>query len=620
MSEFAADVRDIKFVLSEQLDLDKLLATPRFSGFSRDDLSMIIDEGYKFAREVLAPMNVEGDRQGCKFENGKVNVPAAYHVAYKTMAESGWIGMNRSSDFGGQGMPDCLAVAVCQMFFGANTAFSLGPFLNSGNGHLIETFGSDEQKKIFVEKLYNGKWAGTMCLTEAGAGSDVGASKAKARRADDHFLIEGEKIFITFGEHDLTENIIHAVLARIEGAPAGTKGLSLFIVPKYRINPDGSCGELNDIVCANVEHKLGINSSPTCTIVFGQNGNCHGYLLGKEGEGMKAMFQLMIEARVSVGLQAAAIASAAYQTALQYTKERIQGPEFTRFREADAPKVPIINHPDVRMMLLRQKAYCDGIFAIVMFTAYCQDIEHSTADEATKKQFHQLTEMLTPICKAYCSDMGFRVTEWALQCHGGYGYLRDYMAEQYLRDAKIMSIYEGTNGIQALDLVGRKMSADGGANVMALAGHISKFIDKNKAHPQLRDSFASLIAARDAWASVNMHFVKAAMSQKTIVPVMNASTYLSLSGDLVVGYLLLEQAVISVEKLQNLAKAANINFADAAALAKFAADNNEANFYYGKIKTARFFAAQELPMAVAKANAIKSNDLSAIEMIWPDHK
>jgi alkylation response protein AidB-like acyl-CoA dehydrogenase len=616
MADFVADIRDLKFVLFEQMDLDRLLSSEKYNNFTREDLEMILEEAYKFAREVLAPINAPLDRQGCTFKDGKVTVPEILREPRRMFAENGWLALSMSPDFGGQGAPDCVSIAVNDLFFGACVSLCLGALLASGAAHLIEAFGTDELKQLYVEKMYTGTWAGTMCLTESQAGSDVGASTTRAVREGDHYLIEGEKIFITFGEHDLTENIIHAVLARIEGAPKGTKGLSLFVVPKYRVNADGSLGEFNDVACSGIEHKLGINATPTCSLVFGQNGKCQGWLLGEENQGMRAMFQMMNEARISVGLQGVSAANASYQYALSYCKERLQGPDIRNFKDPDALKAPIIKHPDVRMMLMRQKAYAEGMRAMLIFAAYCADRAHVEQDERSKARYQGIMEVMTPICKAYCSDMGFRVTEWALQCYGGYGYVKEYPAEQYLRDCKIASIYEGTNGIQAMDLVARKLSMNGGANLMALVGLINNFIDQHKEHPVLKEQVATLAGARDAWGAVNGFFMGAAAQKKLLVPLVNASGYLSLCGDLLVGYFLVDQAVLAWTKLQPLCQEAKVDPTDAKALTALARDHAEVRFLDGKIKTARFYCSYELPQVKAKAKSIQSGDMSALHMVW----
>jgi len=618
MADFVADIRDIKFVLFDMLDMDKLLATEKYGAFTREDVEMILDEAHRFAKEGLAPINAQMDEEGCTFKDGKVTVPKAMHEPFKMFNEGGWQALSHNPEYGGQGAPECLMMAACDMFFGANISFNLGALLTTGAAHLIEAWASDELKARFVEKMYTGTWAGTMCLTEAQAGSDVGASTTKAVPEGDHYLIEGEKIFITFGDHDLTENIVHAVLARIEGAPKGTAGLSLFAVPKYRVNDDGSVGEFNDVICSGIEHKLGIHGTPTCTMVFGQEGKCHGYLLGEPNKGMRAMFQMMNEARISVGLQGAAQANAAYQQALNYAKERLQGSDIKNFKDPDAPKVPIIKHPDVRMMLLRQKAYAEGMRALLLFSSYCGDRAAADPDDNERAKYQGLLEILTPICKAYCSDMGFRVTEWALQTHGGFGYIKEYPAEQYLRDCKIASIYEGTNGIQALDLVGRKMGMKNGAYVFALMGLINDFVDAHADHPVLKPQIEALGKARDAWTEVNGFFMTAAMQKKLIVPLVNATGYLALCGDLLMAYFLLDQARIACDKLVPLCKDNDVDPTDGRAVAQLAKKLPEVLYLDGKIKTARFFCSYELPQVHSKAASIQTSDMSALHMVWPD--
>lgn len=617
MAEFMADMRDLRFVLLEQLEIDRLLGSERYNEFSRDDLEVILQEAYKFAREVLGPTNAEADRVGCTLRDGAVMAPEVLREPWHLFAENGWISLNRSPEYGGQGAPECLQIAVSDLFFGANISFNLGALLTSGAAHLIETWGTEELKRLFVPRMNRGEWGGTMCLTEPQAGSDVGNSQARARRSGDHYLLEGEKIFITFGDHQFAQNIVHAVLARIDGAPKGTRGLSLFAVPKYRVHPDGSLGERNDVVCAGIEHKLGINGSPTCTMLFGGNGDCHAYLLGEENGGMSAMFQMMNEARVSVGLQGAALANAAYQSALAYSLERLQGPDVRHFKDPEAPRVPIIKHPDVRMMLLKQKAYAEGCRALLLFTAYCGDRERVATDDRERLEYQGLLEMLTPICKAYCSDTGFRVTELALQCYGGYGYLKDYPAEQYLRDCKIASIYEGTNGIQALDLVARKLPMEGGLHAKTLIARVSSFIERHHGDRVFGKEVQALAQANAAWAEVNGFFLSAVKGRKLLVPLTNASGYLSLCGDLMLGYLLLEQGLIAGGKLRAIALAAGVDSSDQRAMANLVRESVEARFLDGKMRTARYFCAYELPQVQAKAAAIRTGDMSALEMVWP---
>ena len=619
MADFKADIRDLKFVLFDQLDLDKLLENEKYADFGKEDLEMMLDEAYKFARDELGPRNALFDQQGCQFdkETNKVTVPEEFHTVYELFNELGWSSLSSSAEYGGQGAPETMMIACCDLFFGANISFNLGALLTMGAAHLVESFGTEEIKDIYLENMFTGNWAGTMCLTEPQAGSDVGASSTKAIKEGDHYLIEGEKIFITFGDHDLTENIVHAVLARTEGAPKGTKGISLFLVPKFRVNEDGSIGEFNDVVCSGIEHKLGIHGTPTCSLVFGSNGGCHGYLLGEEGDGMKAMFQMMNEARISVGLQGAAMGNAAYQAALEYTKERLQGPDIRNFKDPDAPKVPIIKHPDVRMMLMKQKAYVEGMRSLLLYTAYCQDMCHVT-EGMERDRWDGLVQILTPICKSYCSDTGFRMTEIALQCFGGYGYCSEYPAEQYLRDSKIASIYEGTNGIQAMDLVGRKLGMNRGMNLMNLAGEITRTVDKFKDHPVLKEQATALGKARDVWGAVNMYFINSAMQKQLMVPLVNASTYLNMCGDLLMAHFLMIQAGIACDKLGAMCAEAGVDATDAKAVRALAKDNPDARYYDGKIKTAVYYCAYELPQVAAKGAAIQAGDMSAMYMLFDE--
>jgi alkylation response protein AidB-like acyl-CoA dehydrogenase len=518
-----------------------------------------------------------------------------------------------------------MRLAVDDLFFGANISLNLGMLLTPGAAHLIEAFGSQEQKDLFCERMYTGQWGGTMCLTEPQAGSDVGAAKTKARKDGDGYLIEGEKIFITFGDHDLTENIIHLVLARVEGAPSGTKGLSLFIVPKIRVNPDGSLGEPNDVVCSSIEHKMGIHGSPTCTMTFGSNGDCRGWLVGEENKGMRAMFQMMNEARMGVGMQGAALANASYQAALAYAKERTQGSHIMRFKDPNAPRVPITEHPDVRMMLLRQKAYAEGCRSLLLFAGFCHDRAATATDEKDGERYRALEDFLTPICKAYCTDMGFRVTEWGIQIHGGYGYLQDYPVEQHMRDSKIASLYEGTNGIQALDLVGRKMPQKNGQCLRAISGMIKAFLAEHRDHPVFKSQVAELAKARETWSNVNRAMAAAASKRDLMMPLLGATTYLALCGDLLLAYFLLDQAVKAWAKLERLCRESGGTvgddeeealFADSETLANFARTTEEGRFLDGKIKTARFFIANELPNMYAKAASVTNADKSAMEIVW----
>ncbi len=614
MAEFQTDARDVKFALLDHIGIEKLFDYPRYQDLDRATVEAILDEAYKLARNQMAPMNPIGDKEGALFDpkTGEVKVPEVFHETYKLYTENGWLGFVHNPDFGGQGMPYSLGLAANDFFFGACLSFCLGPLLTTGAAHLIEVFGTDELKKIYLEKMYTGQWSGTMCLTESGAGSDVGAVRARARKEGDHYLIGGEKIFITYGDHDLTENVIHAVLARVEGAPEGTRGISLFLVPKIRVNPDGSLGEPNDVACTGVEHKMGIHASATCTLNFGENGQCRGWLLGEENKGMRAMFQMMNEARIQVGLQGAALANAAYQYALEYAKERVQGKDLLAGK--GSPDVTIDHHPDVRQMLMQQKAIGEGTRALLLRTGFYLDLAEVSTDPDEKALYEGLAGLLTPIAKGYSTDQGFKATELAIQTLGGYGYLSEYPVEQYMRDMKIASIYEGTNGIQALDLVGRKLAGRGGADFKNLIGLMMKSVAPYESHPVLGRDIAVLGEAREALVDVTTHFAKNG-ADNPLMPILNATTYLDLMGSVVMGWLLLEQALIAWPKLEDICKAKGIDPADAKAVRALAEDDPDAQYFLGKIKVAQFNTRRNVALGKAKADIMKSGDQSAMEAV-----
>ncbi|MHB8875839.1 MAG: acyl-CoA dehydrogenase [Myxococcaceae bacterium] len=611
MPDFIADVRDVRFALLDQAGLEQLFKLPKYKDLDRATVETILTEAYRFAREQLGPLNAASDKEGCTFDpkTGKVTVPKGFHQAYKLYRENGWLAFTHSPEWGGQGMPYSLGLAANDFFFGACLSFCLKALLGTGAAHLVEVFGSDELKGLYLNKMYAGQWSGTMCLTEPGAGSDVGACRTRAKKEGSHYLIEGEKIFITYGEHDLAENICHAVLARVEGAAAGTRGLSLFLVPKMRVKPDGSLGEPNDVACTGIEHKMGIHGSPTCSLSFGANGRCHGWLLGEEGKGMRSMFQMMNEARISVGLQGAALANAAYQLSLAYARERKQGKNVSTGKDAF-----IIEHPDVRQMLLSQKSIAEGTRALLLRTAMFFDLAEASTDPAEKAKYQGLVEILTPICKAYSTDQGYESITLAIQTLGGYGYLKDYGIEQLARDMKIASIYEGTNGIQALDLVGRKLAARGGADFQNFVGLVSALVETAGSQPRLAPEATLLGQARDALVDATMYFA-AKGAEAPLVPVLNATPYLDLFGQVTVGWLLLEQATLALPKLEALAKAKGVSLDDAAALAKLCEADEEARFLAGKLHSARFFARRRLAQSRAKAEVLKSGDTSALDVV-----
>lgn len=610
---YQADMRDVLFQLFEWLPTKELLAHERFSEWDPDSVQMVLQEAFKLSQEVLAPANVEGDRVGARWENGKVYLPPSFHEAYQKITEGGWIGCINNPEYGGMGLPEVVGTAVNEFFFGSNISLSLTALLTRGAGYLIEKFGTDEMRQLFCERMYSGQWAGTMCLTEPQAGSDVGASKTRAiKQPNGRYLIQGEKIFITSGDQDLTENIIHAVLARTPDAEPGTKGLSLFVVPKIRVNPDGTLGEPNDVTCSNIEHKLGIHGSPTCSLVFGQNDACEGFLLGQEQEGMKLMFYMMNPARIEVGLQGEALAAAAYQAALEYAKTRLQGRHYSRLKDAEAPQVPIIEHPDVRRMLFTSNAYVQAMRALLMQTSYYIDMSRLSEGEEAER-YQSYVDVLTPICKAWASDWGFRVTEWCLQVFGGYGYTMEYPAEQYLRDAKIASIYEGTNGIQALDFVARKLPLKGGKPIRDLLGKAEATFKKLRNDPQFMEPAWMLAAALKQIEDLSKGLGK--RPDAMMVVMLNAVPLLDMVGDVLGAHFLMEQAILAREKLGTILAARGVAASDKKAYRALVEDDKEAAFYHNKIQTAIHFAYRVLPGVTAKAVAIRAGEMAPVEAV-----
>lgn len=611
---YNVDLNDLKFQLFDWLDLDSILESPVFADWDRENIEMVLDEALKIAQEQFDPVNERGDREGVKLQDGKVTVPAVYQEPYKTLAQGGWVGCVNNPEYGGLGLPHLIGLTVTEFFGGSNTSLSLILLLTRGVGELVEHHGTDEMRKLFCEKLYTGQWTGTMCLTEPHAGSDVGASTSKAEPlGDGRYKISGEKIFITFGDHDMTDNVIHAVLARIPGAPKGTKGLSLFVVPKFRVNPDGTVGEANDVVCGGVEHKLGIHGSPTCSMLFGSKGECEGYLLGQENSGMPLMFQMMNAARLDVGLQGLSIAGAAHQEALGYARERVQGRHWTQLADRDAEPVAIVEHPDVRRLLFTSQAYVEAMRALLLETGKFIDLAHiAEGEEAERCQAY--VELLTPVCKAWGSDWGFRVTEWCLQVYGGYGYIQDYPAEQYLRDAKIASIYEGTNGIQALDLVGRKLMAHGGRTFKELLGRVASTAQRLQKDPDLAGPGLQLGMALKAIQEVAGEVPQRPNGH--LVMMLNAVPFLDMLGHTLAGSFLLEQSLLAREKLQVLLQAKGVNPEDGDAYEKLLASDQDVSFLHNKIQVAIHFAYVGLPLVRAMAVAAESGEMSPVEAVF----
>ncbi len=596
---FYRDVRDAKFVLLEHLDMDRVLSYDKYRDFSLDDFPMIIEEALKVATESLGPTNQDGDREGCKIENGVVKVPASFHDCWKVLAENGWIGMYNSPEFGGQGLPLPLAGMASELFDGANAALMIAAGLSAGNGRLIESFGTDEDRALFVEKMYSGVWTGTMCLTEPDAGTDVGWLRTKAIPDPDSgdpriYKIQGTKRFISAGEHDLTENIIHLVLARIEGAPQGTKGISLFIIPKIWVEPDGALGEPNDVECSNIEHKMGLHGSPTCTLNFGDQGKCRGILLGDPGTGMAKMFEMMNAARMATGLVGLTLTANAYDTARVYAKERVQGPPFTN-RHAD--RVPIIQHEDVRRMLMRLKAGTEAMRAIVAKVFYLIDVSQHDPDEDRRREAGMQMEMFTPLVKAYCSDFGYELIRDAIQVLGGVGYCREFPVEQYARDVKSASIYEGTSYIQALDLVGRKLGMDGGKVFQNWIEGVMAFTAEYKEDPDFAQDFKLLFKAAQATGDYTMRYMQYFQGGKLPLIALSATGFLECFSETLLGQLMLEQGLIARDKLKEVTP-----------------DTADGIFYRGKVETVRFYCRNILTNVFSRHLSFQQEDTSAVDI------
>ncbi len=607
---YSIDERDVLFCLFEQFDIESLTKLKPFAEHDGELYKMVVSEAIKFATEKIAPTNLPADEQGVRHEDGVVKMPDMYHDLYKQYCEAGWNAVTVPVRWGGQGLPGLLQAASHEAMVGANCSFSFTPGLTGTVIKLLGENGTEEMQSLYLEKLVSGQWSGTMCLTEANVGTALGDIATKGFKNDDgSYSIVGTKMFITSGDHDLTENIIHMVLGRADGSPKGIKGLSMFMIPKIRVDENGNLGDPNDVACTKIEEKMGIHASATCMLNFGDNKNCKGWIIGNEGDGIRLMFSMMNEARIGIGMQGNSITGAVQRMALDYAKERIQGTHVLSFKDSDAPRVAIIEHPDVRRMLMGMKANSEAGRALIFFAAKMHDLyDHSEDDEERTKAGYML-EFITPIVKAYPTDRCFEAASDAIQVMGGVGYCREYGVEQYLRDAKISAIYEGTNGVQALDLVGRKLGSKGGALFMTFMSDMASFIDGGCEYEELADLFKDLAAARDKIADIAMQFMGAASSDP-IFPVLSATPFLKAAGHLICAKLLLEQAVIAARKLGSLMAEKGAD--DAAA---FAADNTEGAFYYNKKLTARFFMKNVVPEVHSIAAGIASADKSCLEAI-----
>ncbi len=579
MPSYTAPVDDMQFLLHEVLEVSRS-DVPGYDELEPDFTRAVLEEAGKISSEVLAPLNMVGDREGCRLENGVVRTPTGFREAFEQMREGGWTALDCDPEYGGQGMPYILNTAVNEMFVSANMAFNMYQGLTHGAYSTIHAHGTDEQKRLFLPKMVTCEWGGTMNLTEPHCGTDLGLLRTRAEPQEDgSYKITGTKIFISAGDHDLTENVIHLVLARIPGAPAGTKGISLFIVPKIKVNEDGTLGERNGVSVGKLEEKMGIHGNSTCVMNYD---GATGYLLGEENKGMRAMFTMMNEARMGVGLQGYAEAEAAYQNAVSYARERLQGRAVTGPANPEGPADPIIVHPDVRRSLMDQKSFIEAARALVYWGANLIDRGHKLGD----KDAEGLISLITPVIKGFLTDRGFDMTVQAQQIYGGHGYIEETGMPQFVRDARITMIYEGANGIQALDLVGRKLAQDGGKHIMAFFEMVKGFIKENDGNEALKDDFLEpLKAASKDLQAAGMFFMQNGM-QNPNAALAGSYDFMHLFGHTVLGLMWARMAKAAHEALE--------------------AGTGNADFYKSKITTGRYYMARHLPMTRTHLARIQS--------------
>ena len=597
MAQVLADRRDIDFVIWEQMNGEEIINKGNYQGFNRKVCDMMITEARKLAVNEVLPTLQDGDRQGVVFDKGEVKVPGSFHRPYGLLKEGEWSSVSVPEEMGGQGAPHFIGYAIEEYFTAANWSLLSYQSMNANAAKMIHLYGTPELKAAYVKKMVAGQWGGTMLLTEPGAGSDVGALETSAiKNADGTYSLTGNKIFITSGEHDLAENIIHPVLARVEGAPPGTKGISIFIVPKYLVNDDGSLGERNDIVCSGVEEKMGIHGSATCSMTIGARGHCIGYLLGHENQGMKIMFHMMNGMRMEVGLSGLSQASAAYLLAVNYARERIQGRDIESHADRSAPSVPIIKHPDVRRNLLKMKSYVNGMRSFFYYVTTIE-MRASDADSEAERQLNEdLFSLYTPVLKEYLAVKGHDVCTQAIQVFGGAGYTRDYPVEQYARDVKIHSIFEGASGIQAMDLLARKLGKRNGQVFDAFLKEVLKVSDSAGKTDSLAGLGERVETAAHRLAETAVFLGKTAASPRIKVAFAHSLPFLHAMGDTIMAWMLLWRAVVANEKLAGNPK------------------KKDKIFYLGQIKTAEFFIRTLLPAGLGVMDAIIDSSDAAIEI------
>ena len=583
MADYRTPTKDLLFALRTAGMIDQSSASKRYEHATYDVVEGVFEEHGRFFNEVWAPTNALGDTEGLEWSEEGVTTPESFKDAWAKYVEAGWQGMNLDPDYGGMGFPEVVYGLSAEATIGSNAALSMLPGLTTGAVELLQNWGTEEQRERYLPKMITGEWSGTMNLTEPQAGSDVGLSTTRAVPQDDgSYRITGTKIFISFGEHDLTENIIHLVLARTPDAPAGTRGISLFLVPKFLLEEDGSPGERNDVKCVSIEHKMGIHASPTCVLSFGDEGGATGWLVGEENQGLNAMFTMMNAARLAVGVQGTAIASAAYQKAVDYAGERLQGREVGSDQRGPAP---IIVHPDVRRMLLEMKSYIEATRNLTTHLAASLDMSRTTEGDDSEG-WDERVEILTPVAKAWCTDVGVQVTSTALQVFGGMGFIEESGVSQHFRDQRITPIYEGTNGIQAMDLVGRKLPIRGGAAFADLVAEMRRIVDELEGVEEMAASRAEIQAAFDELDTATKWIMEHGIADPRDA-LAGATPYLELFGLTAGAWLMARQALAAREELANGADAGK-------------------EFLEGKITTARFFCEQILPKVRSLTPAVTS--------------
>ena len=589
---YKAPLKEMLFNIEHLARINEIAKIPGFEEAGLETAQAVLEESAKFNEGVLSPLNWEGDKNPSSWKDGVVTTTPGFKAAFKQFAEGGWQGLQHPAEFGGQGLPKTIGAACIEMVNSANMSFALCPLLSDGAIEALLTAGSDELKATYLEKLVSGQWTGTMNLTEPQAGSDLAMVRSRAEpQPDGTYKVFGTKIFITYGEHDMAENIVHLVLARVTGAPEGVKGISLFVVPKFMVNKDGSLGSRNDVHCVSIEHKLGIKASPTAVLQYGDKGGAVGYIVGQENRGLEYMFIMMNAARYAVGMQGVAIAERAYQKAASFARDRVQSRPVDGSMNVSAP---IIHHPDVRRMLMTMRAYTEGCRAMASTAAAAYDAAHHHPDADVRKQNASFYEFMVPLVKGYSTEMSLEVTSLGVQVHGGMGFIEETGAAQYYRDAQILTIYEGTTAIQANDLVGRKTSRDGGQTALGIAKQIEKTVAELKANGSA-DAMAvakRLDAARAAYVDVVTFIAGGAKSSPNDV-FAGSVPYLMLAGNLMAGWQLARSLLVAQEQL---------------------AAGQDAAFMQAKIITARFYADHLLSKAPGVRDSIVEGAASVTAM------